>query len=141
MMLQNILTISGADIKLFSHSKDKKLFEINKSDLPDEQYCFLPGAIYQTTAGVINYNIALTPFVKSKNQEIPVLDDTKYFVDTFKKTTLVIFSKKTNVRAYFRSTKPDKDNNFYKYEFSGIYPFDLNTFKKMQQYTVIIHNI
>ena len=140
----HILNIPGVSTSLFSYDKTKKVFEINRTDLPDDpspseaQQTFLfPGAISQTFAGVLNYNIALTPHVKWSDQSIKT---DSYFADTFGKTIIVLTSEKTNIKAYFNLLK-SKDDSFYKYAFAGIYPFDPTTFKRMRGHTVVVHNI
>lgn len=143
LTIDHILDIPGADISLFHYDKQKRKFEINKSDFPDtsldgQKDYLIPGNVFQSAAGVLNYTVALTPLYKSADKYTP---SNAYFCDSFHKDVLVIYSSKTNTKAYFNLSKPPKNPDYYRYNFAAIYPFDPQIFRALQRHFVIVHNI
>ena len=150
------LTIPGVSLELFKYSASRKLFEINKRDLPDapsateaQQTFLLPGYVTQDRQGVMNYRMAFdaTKEVSQQGKGKVVLDDVytqipedNYFIDNSHRSILVIYSPVTDVRAYFNQDG-SKDDNQFEFYFSAIYPYNEQTFAKMKGSRVIIYNI
>lgn len=156
MNFNHVLTISGASLELFKYTASKKLFEINKRDLPDaptqaeaQKTFLLPGYVTQDRQGIMNYRIAFNA-MKEVNQQgsgeaklndaYTQVQENDYFVDNAHRSILVLYSPTTNTRAYFNQdgTKDDTQFEFY---FSAIYPYNERTFTKMKNSRVIIYNI